>query len=154
MRQNRPTGVEAIRQRLLKRLDDVDISERELALRTGQDPRNVNRWLTGRVKSIPAEFVAQCEEIGFASARWLLLGQGVPDVGDPDVDPIRLHVMRRVLDEDLSPADLRRLARPLDEIGEERAARARAAIAGLDPEAGSGADVGNGPPNHEPHTGK
>ena len=71
-----PTSVEQVRQRLKGLLVQQGISARQLAKVTRDDEKNVQRWVSGKTESIPADFIGRCEAFGFASARYLLRGVG------------------------------------------------------------------------------
>lgn len=74
---NRRTDIVEVRGRLVSRL--AGRSARWLAGETGYSEKNVQRYVSGESSTIPADFIGSCEEAGFASARWLLLGEGSPD---------------------------------------------------------------------------
>ena len=85
------------------------LSAAALARLTTWDERVVQNYVKADGPTIPAEFVARCEEEGFVSARWLLLEEGLPDVVESDEEGLRLQVIGRVVDGEIDTATLRDL---------------------------------------------
>ena len=99
--QNRDEDAEAIRCRLLKRMADKGIAPNNyaaIAEITGDERKNVNRWISGGTAKLPAAFVARLERRGFVSAKWLLAEEGSPEPMRPGEAEIRLAATQQILD--------------------------------------------------------
>lgn len=115
MRRDCPIDAEAVRRRLKQRLKRKKMSARQLALLTGDDEKNVQRYVKGKSKAIPADFIGRCEAKGFASAQWLLLEKGSPDVVPPSEAVERLTVIGSIAEgQKVSPATLREIQKLID----------------------------------------
>jgi transcriptional regulator with XRE-family HTH domain len=89
--------MEQVRERLSEQLTRRGWSARKLALKTGYDPKGVQRWASGEIETIPASFIGACEVVRFASARWLLTGEGSPEPTDATQAEQVLGEIRRIL---------------------------------------------------------
>ena len=91
------------------------MSARKLATLTGDEPKNVQRWLAEKTKTavetIPADFIGRCEAKGFAPARYLLTGEGPDRVLPLDDAGVRLDVIGRIADGKLDARALSALRR-------------------------------------------
>lgn len=72
-----------IRARLAERLEELGHPEGYawLAARVNVNRGQVWKWATGDTKTFPASFAAQLEEARVVAARWLLTGEGSPEIG-------------------------------------------------------------------------
>lgn len=115
--------MEAVRGRLKTRVAQrFGGSARQLAHLTGDDEKNVQRWVSGQSKTIPADFIGRCEAKGFASARWLLTGDGPPEPHKPGEAESIVQAVGLVLGGKVDPADVIELAT----VGAEDRERLRA----------------------------
>ncbi len=89
--------LEAIRARLRQRLTEKGIDAKALAELTGHNVRTVQGYVATEGRSIPADFIADCELVGFAACRWLLTGTGPADATEPGEAERRLEAVRRAL---------------------------------------------------------
>lgn len=107
-----PNRNDEIRARLAQRLKELgrDADYAWLASETDEGRGQVRKWLTGETDTFPATFAATLERVGVVSARWLLTGDGVPEVLPPDQAVVRLHVIGRLADEKLDPATVETIA--------------------------------------------
>lgn len=116
MEQPCPTDMEAVRGRLQDLLKRRKVSARQLAGLTGDEPKNVQRWLSntakGKTGTIPADFIGRCETVGFSPARYILTGEGSDQVVAPEEGPLRLQAIRRIVNGEVDGATLRELSRP------------------------------------------
>lgn len=94
--QKRPTDMQEIRARLNQRLKAKNLTARQLAHRVKFPEKNVQRWINGKLEKIPADFIGACEAEGFASARWLLTGEGGAEVEETPDAEVRLQVIQMV----------------------------------------------------------
>lgn len=123
------TAPEEIRRRLVDRLASKRMDAKGLAKLVGRQPRTVQNYVKAKgPHAIPAEFIALCEAKGFAAARWLLLGEGAPDVAGPDQIGRRLVVVGRIIAGDFDDAFVAPLA---NATTEELASLAGADVAAL-----------------------
>lgn len=102
MEQISPTDMEAVRCRLQSLLDERGWSARELAFLTGDDEKSVQRWVYGSTKTIPADFIGRCEAKGFAAASYLLRGDGPEKTTKPKEAVVRLEVIGKIADGQVS----------------------------------------------------
>lgn len=96
--------MEAIRRRLKQRLAEKGWSARHLGIEAGHDEKNVQRYVSGEVETIPASLLGACEVIGFASARWLATGEGSPVPTDASQAEALLAEIRQLLREPVTPS--------------------------------------------------
>ena len=87
LRKTVKTDVPIFRDRLRKALDDREISQRQLALSIGKDPRTVNHVFKGPVHPDLGTLREFCEKLN-VSADWLL---GLSDVQEEHKAPQTLH---------------------------------------------------------------
>lgn len=99
---------ERIRQRLTK----LRMLNSELADLTETPRGTVENWLQGRSK-IPAAWIAAVVPILRVSPLWLLREEGPEELADVEGD-YRLDVIGRVVNEEIPPDVLRKLARTED----------------------------------------
>jgi transcriptional regulator with XRE-family HTH domain len=76
------TDAHALKKRLKKRLLDLDVKLKEVAERTGDDYKNVQRWVSGST-TMPADFLARVVAKVDVDPRWLLLGPEANDQARP-----------------------------------------------------------------------
>ena len=87
LRKSVKTDVPLFRDRLRAALVEKDISQRQLALSMGKDPRTVNHVFKGPVHPDLGTLKDFCEKLG-VSADWLL---GLSENKDDDIRPRTLH---------------------------------------------------------------
>lgn len=105
-----PRSAEAIRTRMNVRLADLRLGMDELAARTGDEYRSVQRWLREGTKP-PAEFLARFCAATATSADWLLLERGAPEAVAPGDAEARYRRIRDIVLEEVRAADAAELAR-------------------------------------------
>lgn len=68
-----------------------------LAELTGRNVRTVQGYVSAEGRSIPADFIADCETAGFASGAWMLTGRGSPDVIEPSDALRKLSLVQAIV---------------------------------------------------------
>jgi hypothetical protein len=63
---------------MASRLEEVRMTMQEVAHRTGDPYKNVQRWIKGPTR-VPADFLARYVTAVPVNPRWLLTGEGNPD---------------------------------------------------------------------------
>lgn len=91
------TSPAALKRRMNERLEQLRWTLTELAEKTGENYRNVHRWLREDVK-VPADFVARFVEVVPVKADWLLTGEGTLEPIPPTNAEMALEQIAAVVD--------------------------------------------------------
>lgn len=114
-------SVEAVRTRMNVRLANLGLEMKELAGRTGDDYRSVQRWLR-ETTTPPVDFLARFCVATKTNGDWLLAERGDPELLDPSQAEAQLRAIRAILAEPISESEADHRRR----IAEMRAAKDRA----------------------------
>lgn len=91
------TSQAALKRRMNERLEQLRWTLVDLAEKTGENYRNVHRWLREDVK-IPADFVSRFVEVVPVNAEWLLTGEGMLEPIPPSTAEMALEQIAQVVD--------------------------------------------------------
>lgn len=91
------TSQAALKRRMNERLEQLRWTLAELAQKTGENYRNVHRWLREEVK-VPADFVSRFVEVVPVSAEWLLTGEGTLEPIPPSTAEMALEQIAQIVD--------------------------------------------------------
>jgi hypothetical protein len=125
---------EVIRQRLRDWMADNGRKKDDyawLAELVDEDRGQIRKWVSGTTDSIPATFIAALESRGLVASRYLLTGEGSPEVIAPSEAVRRLRIIGKVAEGDVVGARELLTATPSPPTKEEAADLARASIAAL-----------------------
>lgn len=87
----------ALKRRMNERLRQLRWTLADVAAKTGENYRNVHRWLREDVK-VPADFVARFVRVVPVSADWLLTGEGTLEPIPPSNAEMALEQIAQIID--------------------------------------------------------